>query len=1182
MGRETAHLIRFPKFSFAICVCCVLVFGTLPIHADDSDSTAASSDSTAEAASDSTAGAASAAAAPVGSSETPAKADAKKDDKTVITIDNARSTTYEKDGETGDDCIILEGDVRITVAKGSTKTTISAQKVRYDRVTQMMYAEGGVSMEQTGSASGNDNATASSLMFNTATLEGVFDDGRIVQTQTDSLNLPSGSTLIVASDMFGRSESNTISFKNGRLTFCDDPDPHWHIDASRIWLLPGGEFAFFNALLYVGVVPVLYLPAFYYPKDELIFHPVFGYDSRTGYYIQSTTYLYGRKPLDTTTTTSSDDDDDDDDDESSTSESLKALFNFMKPSTLKEQRLEGLILHNLDEDYTGSTANYFKVFGDWYSNLGAMTGFDGVFKPNNYITNLELTGMLGFSNTVFLDSSTGLYIPYASSGKKYQDSSNFLGIKLPFRYNTNFKLTLSKPFTLSLSLPLYSDPYFTDDFTEDRTETMDWISYLTESSSSDDDDDTTTEISTFSWTLSSSYSVPLPTFIKPYISTLSSSLSSTVVFSDITNGAVSSTDSLSTYSPERKFYYPSQITPATASVTWSGTLFSYSSSPSSAAAAKQNRQLAGQLVVPDDLKPSDDAAVAEAQQAGAQPENSAPGENPGDTERNDDGAPASGPQPDVSSQEDTPGNSPADAQGNTPGDNAPGKSRAAGDSDALPNLTATSPSVTSVSGIDYKLTYSIKPTFTSQIAYSSTNLDEPEDFDWNKLKSSMFTLKVPVVFDSAAGYGGSFFNIDNSLTFNPVLQEHPYISTDTTNGGYTATSAASLKETDYTATKLEITNSNSVSIKPFYYIDAFKNTGITYKSTIKMLRTEFIGDADNPEWEYLTVDWADEDSITTHELDFTFAATEGSNDLFGQSLALTMTLPPQVDEYGATLTLTFPFTTLTFASGVQQKSSTDDTWEKEDFQQALSVSLFNSNLKFTESYNYDLEENHQDALKLALTYGGLQAAYTMSYTNGYNWDDEDGWVERDDEEFLPYSLSLAYAPTTKTWYTWKNRVSTAPGLSTSIVADLLRPTNSYFIFTPSLSFKINDFVTFTFSSTSKNSVLYRYVQKALGEEGRIPGEDNPFIDLINSFRFDDESLRKSSGFKLKSLNFTLTHYLHDWDFKTTYKLSPRLVTSGSSKYYDFNPYVTVSIIWNPMESMKTQIVDDYGTWELNP
>jgi len=221
-------------------------------------------------------------------------------------------------------------------------------------------------------------------------------------------------------------------------------------------------------------------------------------------------------------------------------------------------------------------------------------------------------------------------------------------------------------------------------------------------------------------------------------------------------------------------------------------------------------------------------------------------------------------------------------------------------------------------------------------------------------------------------------------------------------------------------------------------------------------------------------------------------------------------------------------------------------------------------------------------LKLALTWGGLQAAYTMSYTNGYDWDSNSGWVEQSDENFLPYSMSIAYAPTTKTFYTWKNRVSVAPGISTSIVADLLRPTNSYFIFTPSLTFKISDFVTFTFSSTSKNSVLYRYIQKALGEEGRIPGEENPFIDLIDSFRFDDESLRKASGFKLKSLNFTLTHELHDWNFKTTYKLEPRLVTENNTKYYDFNPYITISIIWNPMESMKTKIVDNYGTWELNP
>ena len=206
----------------------------------------------------------------------------------------------------------------------------------------------------------------------------------------------------------------------------------------------------------------------------------------------------------------------------------------------------------------------------------------------------------------------------------------------------------------------------------------------------------------------------------------------------------------------------------------------------------------------------------------------------------------------------------------------------------------------------------------------------------------------------------------------------------------------------------------------------------------------------------------------------------------------------------------------------------------------------------------------------------------MSYTKGYDFDTTAGWQVRSTEAFLPYSLSFSYTLPKDTWYFWKNRVKIAPGLSTSVVADLLRPTNSYFLFTPSINFEINKFVTLTFSSTSRNSVLYRYFQKMLGEEGRIPGETNVFLDLLDSFRFDDESRRKASGFKLQSLNFTLTHDLHDWDFNTTFKVAPRLVTDKANKYYDFNPYVTISVVWRPMESMKTKIVDKYGEWELNP
>ena len=153
---------------------------------------------------------------------------------------------------------------------------------------------------------------------------------------------------------------------------------------------------------------------------------------------------------------------------------------------------------------------------------------------------------------------------------------------------------------------------------------------------------------------------------------------------------------------------------------------------------------------------------------------------------------------------------------------------------------------------------------------------------------------------------------------------------------------------------------------------------------------------------------------------------------------------------------------------VKQKSATDETWVKQPIRQNFTLSLFNNSLKFSESYNYNLEENYNDSFKLALTWKGLQLAYNMSYTTIYDFDEQTGWKARsgtDNKAFLPYSFSLAYAPSSVTLYTWKNRVSLNMGLSTSIVADLIRPTNSYFLFNPSITFKINEFLNISFSSS---------------------------------------------------------------------------------------------------------------------
>lgn len=1094
-------------------------------------------------------------------------------EKSIIKIESAQKSEYRKNKDTNEDAIILTGGVKVSVTRGSKTTTITADEVNYNRATDMIYAEGNVSLVQTG----GESITATSLLFNTATLEGVFDDGRAVQESSDAINLPSGSKLIVASDVFGRDSSGTIAFKTGELTFCDDEDPHWRIKATRIWLLPGGEFAFLNAILYVGHVPLMWLPAFYYPKDELIFNPAFGYRAREGYFINTTTYLYGRKPADAKSTADLKSSSSDDDDKIN-------FFSFMNTGSMKEQRREGLVLHNLDEDYTGDTSTYFKVMADYYANLGAMVGFDGAFKPGTHLTSLETMLKLGFSNTIFKNSN-GVYLNKDSAGEVVSDKSNFMGTEYPFRFQANLKAVLAKPFSLTLSMPIYSDPYFDYDFNT-RAETMDWIDYAMSgggTDNDDDDDDTVTETSSFTWSLTGNKTFKVPELFNPFVSSFSiSSFSSTVAFQSKTNVNYSSASSdwyksassaeqeWAKVTPERKFYYPSTVTPFKISTKIAGTLVQI---PASSKKSSSNSSGKVTLQPPEELDDSEKTEKdKKSDSAASENGSSEEGESVEKPDENDD------------SMEE-------------PGEN---EKEPVLSETALALLSTPSFSTTALEGISYNLGYSVAPDFTSQFSYSSSNLEQPEDFAWKDMQSTYIQVRSPTTLTSKLGYRGSFVTLTDSFAFNPVYQKHPYlkITDKTSDGGYTETSANSIKKTDFAARKLDLTDTNALTLKPFYLTKHFSDTAITWNTTIKMLRMEYDtdSDVDDPEWDYLKADLTDEDSFTTHNLNFVFAASEFDKKLT-QQLSLTATLPPQVDEYTGTLTLGFPYVTLSAGTGIKQTSQEDDTWIKEDFTQSASVSMFSSKLKFTENYVYDMENEEKSSCRLALSGFGLQAAKSWSYTTNYEFTAQ-GWKAGSDKEFQPYQTSLSYSSGTKTFKYLSDRVSIAPSLSTSVVYDDLRPTNSYFRFTPALTFKINDFLNITFSAESKNSQIYRYFctddeyyndyQNGGYYSGK--GERNILKDLMDSFRFDDEARRKSSGFKIQTVKIDITHELDDWDFNCSFSIKPRLMTSSSkgydsskgSSYYDYSPYFSISVAWRPLASMKTEIVDDYGEWELNP
>lgn len=1087
---------------------------------------------------------------------------------TVITINNARQTSYKKAEDTGNDTIVLEGSVSLSVQKGSSTNEIKADKITYDRNTEMLYAEGNVSITMKGGSSGNDTATATSLLMNTSTLEGVFDGGRIVQTQSDALNLPSGSTLIVFSDIFGKGNENVITFKNSSLTFCDEDPPHWHIDATRTWLLPGGEFAFFNALLYVGVVPVLYFPAFYYPKDELIFNPVFGYSKREGYYVQTTTYLWGRKPLNASSNSKSSSSSSSSDKESTSAESLKAVYNFIKPNSLKEQVREGLVLHNLDEDYKGDTSQYVKLMADWYSTLGYMIGVDGKLVPmKNYITRLDFNLMLGFSNTIF--KQDGEYYPFSSTGKTYKDESIFLGVKMPFRYAANLDFQLSKPFSLKISLPIYSDPYFNYDFKTNRMETMDWISYFLENSKDDDSDITVTEVSSFIWSAASSYSPTIPSFMKPYVSSLSLSMNNSVNISskETTDFSSDNESSWKSYTPMKRFYYPSQVTPASVNMSMSGTIFSW---PPKQTENKKTPSYVITLNKPDELKT----------------------EKQLEEER-------------LKAEEEAKKAESSDVAEKSPDDEKSAKSDNDTEEKKIfeylnPELSYTASKESVTDTMTYALTYSLGMNAENQLAYSSDNLKKSEDFDWSKIRSSMYKIKVPFSLNSKFNYGGNFFTVENKFAFSPVFQKHPYISDDSVYG-YKDEDKKKLIISDYKSESRDIVNSNSVVLRPFVYVPFISDTSVSWNSNIKLYRRKFLSTAtaDDPEWEELFADWEDEESITVNSVSADVRASE-LDKKFTQSLKFESVMPPLLKKYTATLSLGFPYVSASLSTGFQESRGelkagvvkTSDTtlknkdyekeWKKSPLNQSLSISLFNSKLKISESFSYNLEDDNPDSLKISASAFGLNLSYVMSYVKGYDFSKDTGWVIREDKEFLPYSLSATYSLPSKTFYQWFNRITITPSLSTSVVADLLRPTNSYLLFSPSIKFKIHEFWELSFSATSRNSVLYWYFHNEDGDLysdwGGFPG--NVLYDLINSFRFDDDSKREGSGFKIKSFNMSMSHDLHDWKFNMTMKIEPRIITENGKKRYDFKPYITLGVVWNPMESMKTSIIDDYGEWKL--
>lgn len=1053
---------------------------------------------------------ASAAYAGVAEEDSPKGPQAAPKTERVVEIKSARSTEYVKeDGSESEgptEIVKFSGDVLIVVTEGATTSKIGADEIVYNKTRDTLEARGNVTYAHSSGKSGGEQFTGEGLLFNIERQEGVFLKGAMKQDSGKKSSDP----YIVHAEVTGRDTSSTMAFKKGVLTTCDAEDPHWSINASRIWLLPGNEIALLNGVFFIGPLPVFYIPFFFYPADEMIFHPVFGYRNREGYFTQTTTYLYGRKPLDT----------------------IKAgeensFANFLQGDTLKKQEAHGLFLKNLEEDSADTNKNYLKVMVDAYSNLGAAVGVGGSFDSSGYVKSLAFNTMIGFSRTLYAPDTGIMYSTYNASGDQNYNKSSLFGNEMPFRYRSEFSLSVDKtPFKFVVSLPLISDQEFKSDF-QDRSETLNWFKLLTESDKLSKGTDTSDE-TTYSWSVTGSVT-PDMSFTSPWLTTASiSTLSTTLSFNSKVNSSLVGDELL--YAPGKTFFYPEILKP-TVKLSFAGTLFSTNGKKT---AKKTQKIETGKLKNP--LKPVGNPESEDAKTAAPKEES------------------ATKPKGEGSDSPDTNTIDPIDF---------------------MPKGAQALIPVPKIPVSDFSLTWSFTPSLVMENRYDPSEWTSPEDINWNSFTSQYYQFDSSTKLKGMYTYDLDFLSVTSSLDFTTTKQDHTKLEGVSYD---TAAEINAVKLADYTASVFALSATEGFKIIPFNRNPFFKPIAVSWDFTGDMVRNEFNGTAENPSWEKKTFEW-DEDYIDTHSATVVLGIAPGN---YQQKITLTSNLPPLLASYTGAAAMAWQYGTVTMGTRLYEKSVNDKTWVWDPFSTVVSWTL-PLGITLSQEYVYDIETGEPSRLHLTGAIGAFSLFYTLTNTVPYKLTGSGWTLDGSEKKFIPSAMGCSFNNASKPLkiYSWKNRFALQASLESNLKFDLIRLTESSFDFKPKLTLKISDFLDLSFSSSSSNEVIARYFQQWMNLPSPLPGEDNIIQDLANSFAFYDVKKREQSGFKLKTLTFSMTHYLHDWTATLDTTVSPELKTDDGKYRYEFIPTVKFVVMWKPISDIKTTVKSKEGVFSLN-
>ena len=504
--------------------------------------------------------------------------------KRTVTVRSARESEYYTVPDVEEKYVLLRGDVVIEVRDETNATlqVIKAATVTYNQTKKTVSAEGHVTYALTRGGK-TDTFTGQRLAFDLESSQAIFYDGRTTRTITKGgKDIPytfKGQTI-------SRNQNDTVILDEGSFTSSEDADdPLYSVRASKVWVLGPGEWAIQNAVLMVGRVPLMYLPGFFLPGDEFFFNPNLGYKNREGSFLQTTTYLIGRKPKQDTP------------------------FGFLQLNESGDAgynlEYNGLFLRKIPVSTPiPDKGQTLKLMADAYSRLGFFVGLDGNFAPR-----ATFRSSVGLSRSIFLDPSTNLYTPYLpfvgsgsySVGDELWNNSSAFGLTLPVRFGLEgtFKST-GDVYSVNADFQYFSDPSFTSDFYT-RSEAGIISTVLTPPTATGA---VTPQQANLSWDYTSKLdltkTIGLP-FVKSFTMP---NLDMKFTWQSRTAPAPYDTYPLSA-DPRATFYLPASLTLPNVSISVSGDILSLSTSPAAKPAPSPQEALPGEAGGVKSIAPAD-------------------------------------------------------------------------------------------------------------------------------------------------------------------------------------------------------------------------------------------------------------------------------------------------------------------------------------------------------------------------------------------------------------------------------------------------------------------------------------------------------------------------------------------------------------------------------------------------